>query len=73
MTTVHGQRIISSNTQVKLGSCPPLLPVQVCTRGCLMDNNCLGISKCCPTSCGGSVCSSPVTTRRPTLDKIGTS
>lgn len=49
----------------KPGSCPPALPVQICTRSCYADSHCLGIGKCCPTNCGGAVCSRPVTMRQP--------
>lgn len=50
----------------KPGSCPPPLPVQICTQSCFSDSQCLGIGKCCPTNCGGSVCAKPVTTRQQT-------
>ncbi|XP_033332443.1 WAP four-disulfide core domain protein 2 [Megalopta genalis] len=47
----------------KSGSCPPPLPVQICSQSCFTDGHCLGIGKCCPTICGGTVCSKPVTMR----------
>lgn len=47
----------------KPGSCPPALPVQFCGQSCYVDTHCSGIGKCCPTQCGGSICSMPVTTR----------
>ncbi|XP_017880212.1 WAP four-disulfide core domain protein 2-like [Ceratina calcarata] len=50
----------------KPGSCPPPMPVQICTQSCFSDSQCLGIGKCCPTNCGGSVCAKPVTTRQTT-------
>ncbi|XP_011138040.1 WAP four-disulfide core domain protein 2 isoform X2 [Harpegnathos saltator] len=49
----------------KPGSCPPALPVQFCGHSCLVDSHCAGIGKCCPTQCGGSICSMPVTMSRP--------
>ncbi|XP_012276272.1 waprin-Phi1 [Orussus abietinus] len=49
----------------KPGSCPPPLPVQICSRSCLVDAHCESYGKCCPTSCGGAVCSRPVTQRQP--------
>ncbi|GAB1869151.1 Phosphoinositide 3-kinase adapter protein 1 [Camponotus japonicus] len=49
----------------KAGSCPPALPVQFCGRSCYVDAHCAGIGKCCPTRCGGSICSMPVTMTRP--------
>ncbi|XP_034191344.1 antileukoproteinase [Osmia lignaria lignaria] len=49
----------------KPGSCPPALPVQICSQSCFSDSHCLGIGKCCPTNCGGFVCSKPVTMRQP--------
>ncbi|XP_071631730.1 antileukoproteinase isoform X1 [Temnothorax longispinosus] len=49
----------------KPGSCPPALPVQFCGRSCYVDGHCAGIGKCCPTRCGGSICSMPVTMTRP--------
>ncbi|XP_078050936.1 WAP four-disulfide core domain protein 2 [Augochlora pura] len=48
----------------KSGSCPPALPVQICSQSCYSDAHCLGIGKCCPTNCGGTVCSKPVTMRQ---------
>ncbi|XP_033347329.1 waprin-Phi1-like [Bombus vosnesenskii] len=48
----------------KPGSCPPPLPVQICSQSCFSDSQCLGIGKCCPTNCGGSVCTKPVTMRQ---------
>ncbi|XP_015589777.1 waprin-Phi1 [Cephus cinctus] len=51
----------------KPGSCPPALPVQICSKSCVVDEQCQGIGKCCPTSCGGFVCSRPVTMRNPTM------
>jgi len=50
----------------KPGSCPPALPVQFCGRSCYIDAHCAGIGKCCPTRCGGSICSNPVTMTQPT-------
>jgi len=49
----------------KPGACPPALPVQFCGRSCYVDAHCAGIGKCCPTQCGGSICSMPVTMTRP--------
>ncbi|XP_076278882.1 WAP four-disulfide core domain protein 2 isoform X2 [Lasioglossum baleicum] len=49
----------------KPGSCPPALPVQICSQSCSSDSHCLGIGKCCSTTCGGFVCSKPVTMRQP--------
>lgn len=48
----------------KPGSCPPALPIQFCGRSCYVDAHCAGIGKCCPTQCGGAICSMPVTTRQ---------
>ncbi|XP_054001935.1 WAP four-disulfide core domain protein 2-like [Hylaeus anthracinus] len=48
----------------KPGSCPPALPVQICSQSCFSDSHCQGIGKCCSTSCGGTVCSRPVTMRQ---------
>ncbi|XP_025074356.1 waprin-Phi1-like [Pogonomyrmex barbatus] len=50
----------------KPGSCPPALPVRFCGRSCYIDAHCEGIGKCCPTQCGGSICSMPVTMTGPT-------
>ncbi|XP_043271571.1 waprin-Phi1-like [Venturia canescens] len=56
----------------KPGSCPPPLFVDTCTRSCYVDGHCQGIAKCCPTSCGGTVCSRPVTMRNEArLEKPG--
>ncbi|XP_043250010.1 WAP four-disulfide core domain protein 2-like [Colletes gigas] len=49
----------------KPGSCPPALPVQICSQSCFSDSHCEGIGKCCSTNCGGTVCSKPVTMRQP--------
>ncbi|XP_043482564.1 WAP four-disulfide core domain protein 2-like [Leptopilina heterotoma] len=70
ITVSYAQMYGSYNPRPKLGSCAPPLAVDVCSRSCYWDNQCLGIEKCCPTSCGGSVCSRPVTTRNPAT--IGT-
>ncbi|XP_015432738.1 PREDICTED: WAP four-disulfide core domain protein 2-like isoform X2 [Dufourea novaeangliae] len=48
----------------KPGSCPPAVSVQICTRVCSSDSDCLGIAKCCSTTCEGKVCSMPVTMRQ---------
>ncbi|XP_054269307.1 waprin-Rha1 [Macrosteles quadrilineatus] len=55
---------ITVEAQYKGGDCPPALPVGVCYPSCGGDGDCEGFYKCCPTSCGGSVCSRPVTARR---------
>ncbi|XP_066582941.1 uncharacterized protein [Prorops nasuta] len=55
----------TSNSEEKQGVCPPLLPVQICSRSCFSDFHCQGPGKCCPTSCGGFVCSRPVSARKP--------
>ncbi|XP_015518173.1 waprin-Phi1 [Neodiprion lecontei] len=55
----------------KPGSCPPALPVQICSRGCYVDAHCQGIGKCCATTCGGTVCSRPVTMRARPAEKPG--
>lgn len=47
----------------KPGSCPPPLPLQICSRACFVDGHCQGIGKCCATTCGGSICTRPVTMR----------
>ncbi|XP_051156091.1 waprin-Phi1-like [Leptopilina boulardi] len=70
LTVTYAQMYGSYNPRPKIGSCAPPLAVNVCSRSCYWDNQCLGIEKCCPTSCGGSVCSRPVTTRNPST--IGT-
>ncbi|XP_012525013.1 waprin-Phi1 [Monomorium pharaonis] len=49
----------------KPGSCPPALPIQICEQSCYVDAHCSGIGKCCPTRCGGSICSMPVTMTQP--------
>lgn len=48
----------------KPGSCPPALPVQFCGRSCYVDAHCAGSGKCCPTQCGGAICSMPVTAKQ---------
>lgn len=48
----------------KQGACPPALPVQFCGHSCFVDSHCTGIGKCCPTQCGGSICTMPVTMTR---------
>ncbi|EZA56400.1 hypothetical protein DMN91_010281 [Ooceraea biroi] len=53
-----------TNYAAKPGSCPPALPVQFCGRSCYVDLHCAGVGKCCPTQCGGAICSLPVTTTR---------
>ncbi|CAK9831789.1 unnamed protein product [Anthophora retusa] len=63
LATSHGQSRYES-LEEKPGSCPPALPVQICSQACFSDSHCLGIGKCCPTNCGGSVCSKPVTMRQ---------
>lgn len=55
---VYGQ---SQYDSVKPGDCPPPTQVEICHRACTQDNHCADIGKCCPTSCGGSVCTHPVT------------
>ncbi|XP_043522300.1 waprin-Phi1-like isoform X1 [Frieseomelitta varia] len=45
----------------KPGSCPPPLPVQICSQSCFSDAQCSDIGKCCPTNCGGFICTKPVT------------
>jgi len=58
--------IAKTQTNVpKTGACPPALPVQFCGRSCYVDAHCAGIGKCCPTQCGGSICSMPVTMTQP--------
>lgn len=54
----------------KSGLCPPALPVTICSKSCQADAHCQGVDKCCPTGCGGSVCSKPVTMKN--SHKIGT-
>lgn len=48
----------------KSGSCPPALTVPVCSRSCYVDSHCQDDEKCCPTGCGGSYCSQPVTMKK---------
>ncbi|XP_057338227.1 waprin-Phi1-like [Microplitis mediator] len=55
----------------KPGSCPPPLPVQICSKACFVDAHCQGVGKCCPTSCGGLICSRPVTMRSKETEKPG--
>lgn len=55
----------------KPGSCPPPLPVDICSQSCFSDSHCLGIGKCCPTNCGGFVCTKPVTMRKTSKEKPG--
>ena len=45
----------------KPGSCPPPLPVRICSQSCFSDAQCSDIGKCCPTNCGGFICTRPVT------------
>lgn len=63
ITFVASQGTIFSKE--KPGSCPPPLPLQICSQACFFDIHCQGIGKCCPTSCGGYICSRPVTMRPP--------
>ncbi|CAK9797323.1 unnamed protein product [Anthophora plagiata] len=63
LATSHGQSRYGPVDE-KSGSCPPALPVQICSQACFSDSHCLGIGKCCPTNCGGFVCSKPVTMRQ---------
>ncbi|KAL1123335.1 hypothetical protein AAG570_002420 [Ranatra chinensis] len=54
-----------------LTSCPPPTPVQVCDPTCADDQECAGIYKCCPTACGGAICTLPVTASRSNRVKPG--
>ncbi|XP_063234465.1 omwaprin-b-like [Bacillus rossius redtenbacheri] len=49
----------------KPGACSPPSVLQVCWKTCLSDFDCPARDKCCPTSCGGSACSRPVSVRKP--------
>ena len=72
LATSFGQYINRYEPLVeKQGSCPPALPVQICSRSCFSDSHCDGIGKCCPTNCGGFVCSKPVTMRKAASEKPG--
>lgn len=53
-----------SQTASKPGQCPPSLPLEVCEKECNVDDDCKGIDKCCGTTCGGAVCTFPVSIRR---------
>lgn len=55
---------------LKVGDCPPPTPVDVCYQQCFSDIHCEGTHKCCPTQCGGQVCTRPVTERRITIGEI---
>ncbi|GLV45489.1 hypothetical protein CBL_05592 [Carabus blaptoides fortunei] len=48
----------------KPGDCPPPTGVGICADTCYADNQCAGAAKCCPTACGGTICTMPVTMRR---------
>ncbi|XP_076753812.1 antileukoproteinase [Xylocopa sonorina] len=63
LTTTVGQSRYEPFAQKK-GSCPPPIPVQICTQSCFSDSHCSGIGKCCPTNCGGFICAKPVTMRK---------
>ncbi|XP_063227875.1 WAP four-disulfide core domain protein 2-like [Bacillus rossius redtenbacheri] len=52
-----------ARAQGKPGSCSPASALQVCAFVCRSDLECPGYFKCCPTACGGFVCSKPVTAR----------
>uniref|UniRef100_A0A2C9M5Q4 Uncharacterized protein n=1 Tax=Biomphalaria glabrata TaxID=6526 RepID=A0A2C9M5Q4_BIOGL len=43
------------------GQCPNPRKFSICLSECLVDDQCPQKQKCCKTSCGGSVCSDPVT------------
>ncbi|XP_063824402.1 WAP four-disulfide core domain protein 2-like [Ostrinia nubilalis] len=46
------------------GSCPPTLPVDICTAACGPATPCVNTTQlCCPTACGGAMCVDPVTQR----------
>ncbi|XP_044741604.1 waprin-Phi1-like [Chrysoperla carnea] len=62
--------IAQEDVVVKNGDCPPPTQVGICRRTCFNDSHCAGIGKCCPTSCGGSICTRPVT-RRAKKEKAG--
>lgn len=47
----------------KRGDCPPPVEYNVCYNTCYDDLQCKGTLKCCPTSCGGTVCLRAVTMR----------
>lgn len=47
----------------KPGDCPPPIQYDVCYNKCYNDFECRNTMKCCPTSCGGSVCLRAVTMR----------
>ncbi|XP_012268054.2 waprin-Phi1-like [Athalia rosae] len=65
ISTTSAQRNVNDYYAEKSGSCPPPLPVEICTQACYVDGHCQGNGKCCPTSCGGTICSRPVTMRKP--------
>lgn len=48
----------------KDGDCPPPTEIQVCDASCDLDFQCTGAEKCCPTSCGGTVCTKAITARK---------
>lgn len=55
--------MVQSHLAVKGGSCPPPTQIDVCYDTCNTDEQCEGNTKCCATSCGGAVCTKPVTQR----------
>ncbi|KRT83607.1 hypothetical protein AMK59_4258 [Oryctes borbonicus] len=48
----------------KAGDCPPNVQISQCQKVCYNDRYCSGTLKCCRTSCGGTTCVEPVTSRR---------
>ncbi|XP_049962616.1 WAP four-disulfide core domain protein 2-like [Schistocerca serialis cubense] len=64
---------LAAGAYEKPGACSPALPQLVCERTCAYDGHCPGQLKCCATTCGGAVCSQPVTrSRAPLIMKAGT-
>ncbi|XP_011306754.1 waprin-Phi1-like [Fopius arisanus] len=55
----------------KPGACPPEQPVNICGRSCHSDAHCEKEGKCCPTTCGGNICTAPVTQGPPPIVKPG--
>lgn len=52
--------LVDGQNFTKSGSCPPAAELSyTCDNLCTSDLFCLNDRKCCPTSCGGHVCTKP--------------
>nr|CAD7422015.1 unnamed protein product [Timema poppensis] len=61
VVVVDVMQLVSS--QRKPGTCALNYGTNVCVKICHQDTDCSGSNKCCPTECGGTTCSRPITTR----------